>query len=142
MYKNSVSQVLKGASQRLESGILPKSSSREGEKMSLFNQTRLTNAAFKLDVERMRRGWYSDKYFENVEAMLETLAAEHAVYDGQYPSAQGAGLAGADVGNMEVEMQWFTRRPGKTLVVGVDKALSMLRHCTGYFDGERYLETW
>ena len=110
--------------------------------MSLFNQTRLTNAAFKLDVERMRRGWYSDKYFENIEAMLGALAAEHAVYDGQYPSAQGAGLAGADVGNMEVEMQWFTRRPGRTLVVGVDKALSMLRHCTGYFDGERYLETW
>ena len=110
--------------------------------MSLFNQTRLTNAAFKLDVERMRRGWYSDKYFENIEAMLGTLAAEHAVYDGQYPSVQAAGLAGADVGNMEVEMQLFTRRPGKTLVVGVDKALSMLRHCAGHFDGERYVETW
>ncbi len=31
-------------------------------------------------------------------------------------------------------MQWFTRRVGKTVVVGVDKALAMLRHCTGYFD--------
>jgi nicotinate phosphoribosyltransferase len=47
-----------------------------------------------------------------------------------------------DVGDMEVEMQWFTRRPGRTVVVGVDKALSMLRCCTGYFDGDRFVETW
>ena len=43
---------------------------------------------------------------------------------------------------MQVEMQWFTRRPGTTVVVGVDKALEMLRHCTGYFEGERFVETW
>jgi len=110
--------------------------------MSLFNQTRLTNATFKLDVERMRRGWYSDKYFENIEATLRRLAAEHAGYEGQYPSVYNVDLAGADVGNTEVEMQWFTRRPGKTIAVGVDKALSMLRHCTGAFDGERFVETW
>ncbi|HET7091601.1 MAG TPA: nicotinate phosphoribosyltransferase [Anaerolineae bacterium] len=110
--------------------------------MSLFNQTRLTNAVFKLDVERMRRGWYSDKYFENIEATLRQLAAERSGYDGRYPSVHGVELAGADVGNMEVEMQWFTRRSGKTIVVGVDKALSMLRHCTGAFDGDRFVETW
>jgi nicotinate phosphoribosyltransferase len=110
--------------------------------MTLFDKTRLTNAAFKLDVERMRGGWYSDKYFENIEAMLEQLAQERFGYDGEYPSLRGVDPTGADVGNMEVEMQWFTRRPGKTVVVGVDKALSMLRHCTGYFDGDRYVETW
>jgi len=110
--------------------------------MSLFNQTRLTNAAFKLDVERMRRGWYSDKYFENIEAMLSRLAADHAGYEGKYPSARGIDLAGADIGNMPVEMQWFTRRSGRTVVVGIDKALAMLRHCTGTFDGDRYIETW
>ena len=110
--------------------------------MSLFNRTRLTNAAFKLDIERMRRGWYSDKYFENIEAMLSTLAAEHTLYDGQHPSVRPVDLARADVGNTEVEMQWFTRRPGKTIVVGVDKALAMLRHCTGTFDGNHYVETW
>ncbi len=110
--------------------------------MSLFNQTRLTNAAFKLDVERMRRGWYSDKYFENIEAMLARLAADHAGYAGNYPSARGVDVAGADVGDMPVEMQWFTRRPGQTVVVGIDKALVMLRHCAGYFDGKRFVETW
>ncbi|HEY4688043.1 MAG TPA: nicotinate phosphoribosyltransferase [Anaerolineae bacterium] len=110
--------------------------------MSLFNQTRLTNATFKLDIDRMRRGWYSDKYFENIEAMLADLAAEHAGYNGQHPSVRDINPTGADVGNMEVEMQWFTRRPGKTIVVGVDKALSMLRHCAGHFDAERFVETW
>ncbi|MGH7461772.1 MAG: nicotinate phosphoribosyltransferase, partial [Longimicrobiales bacterium] len=73
--------------------------------MSLFNQTRLTNAAFKLDVERMRLGWYSDKYFENIEAMLSRLAADHAGYEGKHPSARDIDLAGADIGNMPVEMQ-------------------------------------
>ncbi len=110
--------------------------------MSHFNQTRLTNAIFKLDIDRMRHGWYSDKYFENIEAMLRQLAAERAGYDGPFPSVHGVDLAGADVGNMEVEMQWFTRRPGKTIVVGVDKALSMLRHGTGAFDGDHFMETW
>ena len=39
--------------------------------MSIFDQKRLTNETFKLDIERMRRGWYSDKYFENIGRMLD-----------------------------------------------------------------------
>jgi nicotinate phosphoribosyltransferase len=39
-------------------------------------------------------------------------------------------------------MQWFTRRPGTTVVVGVDKALAMIRGCAGYFEGDRFVETW
>lgn len=112
--------------------------------MSIFDQQRLTNSAFKLDVERMRQGWYSDKYFTNIATMLTVLAAQGYTY---------RGCAGADrlppgmdpntinVGDIEVEMQWFTRRNGKTIVVGVDKALTMLRHCTGYFDGETFVDT-
>jgi nicotinate phosphoribosyltransferase len=38
-------------------------------------------------------------------------------------------------------MQWFTRRVGNTIVVGVDKSLEMLRHCTGYWDGEEFIDT-
>ena len=37
--------------------------------MSIFDGKRLTNETFKLDIERMRRGWYSDKYFENINRM-------------------------------------------------------------------------
>ncbi len=38
-------------------------------------------------------------------------------------------------------MQWFTRRMGKTTVVGVDKSLEMIRHCTGYFDDDKFIDT-
>jgi len=111
--------------------------------MSIFNGKRLTNEVFKLDIERMRRGWYSDKYFENITAMLSALARQGYRYRGQYPNLHGLDLSDLDIGNMEVEMQWFTRRPGTTVVVGVDKALAMLRHCTGYFDDSgRFVETW
>lgn len=111
--------------------------------MSIFNGKRLTNEVFKLDIERMRRGWYSDKYFENITAMLSALARQGYRYRGQYPNLHGLDLSDLDIGNMEVEMQWFTRRPGTTVVVGVDKALAMLRHCTGYFDDSgHFVETW
>jgi len=42
--------------------------------VSIFNNQRLTDTTFKLDAERMREGWYSDKYFENIVGMLTVLA--------------------------------------------------------------------
>ena len=38
--------------------------------MSVFDGRRLPVNTFKLDVGRMRRGWYSDKYFYNTVAVL------------------------------------------------------------------------
>lgn len=110
--------------------------------MSLFNGKRLTNETFKLDIERMRQGWYSDKYFTNIAYMLSELSKRGYIYQGS-DSRLPPGLAKEAVknGDIEVEMQWFTRRPGKTIVVGVDKALTMLRHCTGYFEGDKFIET-
>ena len=110
--------------------------------MSIFDNKRLTNKTFKLDIERMRRGWYSDKYFENIGRMLSELAAEGYTYSGKLHNLP-ANISPEDiaVGNIEVEMQWFTRRPGKTTVVGVDKALAMLRHCTGYWEGDQFIDT-
>ncbi len=110
--------------------------------MSIFDNNRLTNETFKLDIERMRRGWYSDKYFENIGRMLTALAAEGYAYSGKYHNLPGS-VSPEDiaVGDIEVEMQWFTRRAGKTIVVGVDKALAMLRHCTGYWDDDAFVDT-
>ena len=110
--------------------------------MSIFDGKRLTNETFKLDIERMRRGWYSDKYFENINRMLTTLSKEDYSYSGQFHNLP-AGISSEQiaVGDIEVEMQWFTRRMGKTTVVGVDKSLAMLRHCTGYFDGDKFVDT-
>jgi len=110
--------------------------------MSIFNGERLTNRVFKLDVERMRRGWYSDQYFANILAMLRGVSLADG-YQGQFYRAVDMDPTGLNVGDIEVEMQFFTRRMGKTVVVGVDKALSMLRHCTGYFDeAGNWVETW
>ena len=110
--------------------------------MSIFDGKRLSNETFKLDVDRMRRGWYSDKYFVNIAQMLTELAASGYCYQGQHANLP-PGLSPEKIacGDIEVEMQWFTRRVGTSIVVGVDKALSMLRHCTGYFDGDTFVET-
>ncbi|HSL47365.1 MAG TPA: nicotinate phosphoribosyltransferase [Anaerolineales bacterium] len=110
--------------------------------MSIFDNKRLTNRTFKLDIERMRRGWYSDKYFENIGRMLAVLAAEEYNYSGsQHNLPDGVSPDNIAVGNIEVEMQWFTRRVGSTIIVGVDKSLEMLRHCTGYWEGDQFIGT-
>lgn len=110
--------------------------------MSIFDGKRLTNETFKLDIERMRKGWYSDKYFENINRMLTALSKEGYTYSGEYHNLpDGISLEEVAVGDIEVEMQWFTRRMGKTTVVGVDKSLEMLRHCSGHFEGDGFMDT-
>jgi nicotinate phosphoribosyltransferase len=110
--------------------------------MSIFDNKRLTNKTFKLDIERMRRGWYSDKYFENIGRMLTVLAVEGYNYSGtNHDLPKGISPEDIAVGDIEVEMQWFTRRLGNTIVVGVDKSLEMLKYCTGYWDGDQFIDT-
>lgn len=111
--------------------------------MSIFDKKRLTNKTFKLDIERMRRGWYSDKYFQNISILLTNLAESGYTYQGERNNLPAdVSDAGIDVGDMEVEMQWFTRRKGTTVIVGVDKALEMLRYCSGTWEGENFVESW
>jgi nicotinate phosphoribosyltransferase len=110
--------------------------------MSLFNGRRLNNETFKLDFERMRTGWYSDKYFVNIAAMLAALSREGYLYSGSNALLpEGVSAEGIATGDIEVEMQWFTRRPGRTVVAGVDKALTMLEHCTGYWQNDEFVNT-
>jgi nicotinate phosphoribosyltransferase len=110
--------------------------------MSTFDHKRLTEPTFKLDIERMRQGWYTDKYFTNIAQMLKALAEQNYTYAGRSPHlSEDVPVEGIACGDLEVEMQWFTRRLGRTIVVGVDKALAMLRHATGTFIGEDYVNT-
>lgn len=104
--------------------------------MSIFDGQRLTNETFKLDLERMRTGWYSDKYFDNMVGMLQNLARRGYGFSGFSSRLNDLGIdpTGVDIGNIVVEMQWFTRREPFSLVAGVDKALAMLEGATGYFD--------
>ena len=66
--------------------------------MSIIDQKRLPPDIFNIDVERMCRGWYSDHYFNNVTAILSTLAAEKYHFQGHCPAltAQGIDTAGPD----------------------------------------------
>jgi nicotinate phosphoribosyltransferase len=102
--------------------------------MSIFDGKRLTDDTFKLDMERMRSGWYSDKYFENMVGILQVLAQSNYRFQGHSPYLTELGIDpnGVDIGNIVVEMQWFTRRTPFSLVAGIDKALAMLQGCTGY----------
>src|SRR5690554_316143 len=72
----------------------------------------------------MVAGWYSDVYFRNISIILEKLSKQGYRYQGQ------------DIGNIEVEMQFFTRRQPLVIVGGIDEALAILKECTGYFDEE------
>ena len=104
--------------------------------MTVFDRRRLPPPVFKLDIERMRQGWYSDKYFINIARTLAELSQEGYRFGGTSPdlSDLDVDVRNVDVGNIEVEMQWFPRRRPFCVVVGVDKALAMLRECTGHFD--------
>jgi nicotinate phosphoribosyltransferase len=104
--------------------------------MSVFDGRRLPVSTFKLDVERMRRGWYSDKYFNNIVAVLVELARNGYRFGGSRPDLSdfAVDLSNIDTGNIEVEMQWFTRRKPMSIAVGIDKSLAMLQTCTGEFD--------
>ena len=104
--------------------------------MSVFDGKRLGAEMFKLDVARMRRGWYSDKYFGNIVTLLTGLVETGYTFEGHNAALeeQGVTLSDVETGNIEVEMQWFTRRQPFSVVVGVDKALAMLKECTGHFE--------
>ncbi len=113
--------------------------------MSIFDRRRLPPAVFKLDVERMRQGWYSDKYFINIARTLAELAAQGYRFGGTAADLSDlhVDLRSIDVGSIEVEMQWFPRRRPSCVVVGVDKALAMLQECSGYFDASgRFVGTF
>jgi nicotinate phosphoribosyltransferase len=68
---------------------------------------RLSPSVFRLPVEKIRDGHYSDAYFNHTKALLEA--------DGHHP---------------HVVMQVFQRR--ESLLGGVDEAVAVLRQCSGH----------
>ena len=108
--------------------------------MSVFNGRRLPPDVFKLDTERLPRGWYSDKYFLNIAHLLQELARTDYHFTGELP--RGVERDEIDTGNLVVEMQIFTRRQPFSVVAGVDEALAILRVATGYYEGEHFVNTF
>lgn len=101
--------------------------------MTVYNQERLAHDVFKIEVEKIRRGWYSDKYFCNNVLMLERLAMEGYTFQGE-SDIKDIDCSMVRNGDLEVEMQIFTRRRPFSLVTGIDEALAILKECTGYYD--------
>lgn len=77
-----------------------------------MNKTRLNPNVFKVPMDKIRTGYYSDKYFMRVSEILRKE---------QY--------------NPHVLYQFFVRKPA--VVVGIDEALAILKYCTGYYRDEK-----
>jgi nicotinate phosphoribosyltransferase len=75
--------------------------------MSLSERQRLSPAVFRLPVEKIRDGYYSDAYFNHTKALLEA--------EGHHP---------------HVVMQVFQRR--ESVLGGIDEAVAVLKHATGH----------
>ncbi len=86
--------------------------------MSLPVRRRLDPGVFRLPVERIRSGYYSDAYFVHAKALLEA--------EGRHP---------------RVLMQVFQRE--RAVLGGIDEAVAILRECSGYAgpDGE-WVDGW
>lgn len=114
--------------------------------MTVFDGKRLTDAPYQFDVDGLRRGFYADKYFENIRQILSGVAAQGQTFGdfgGQSPRALPIDPTDLDVGNIVVEAQIFNRRQPRALVAGVDAALWMLRYATGFYDAQgQFTETW
>lgn len=93
--------------------------------MTQFDHQRLTQTTLRLDLDGIRRGFYSDRYFENVEQVLRGASSEGYRY--------ALGEEKPLVGDLEVEAQVFTRRAPYALIAGLDVALALLRHATGAY---------
>ena len=75
--------------------------------MSVTERERLAPSTFRLPVEKIRDGYYSDAYFNHTKALLE-----------------------ADDHHPHVVMQVFQRE--ESILGGVDEAIAVLKQCAGH----------
>jgi nicotinate phosphoribosyltransferase len=112
--------------------------------VAVWNQSRIEPKRWQLDWQGIRNGDYSDRYFWNGVRILQQLAQEGYRFAGHSPRLAQQGLAPQPpepIGDIRVEMQFFARRKPFTVVAGIDTALAILQHATGYFAGERFVNT-
>jgi nicotinate phosphoribosyltransferase len=104
--------------------------------MSIADGKRLDPEVFKLDYGRMRKGWYSDEYFNNVVKVLKQLSDSGYCFKGTCSelASNGTELGKVHTGDMVVEIQIFTKRAPFSVVAGTDNAIAMLKKCAGYLD--------
>jgi len=110
--------------------------------VSFFDHKRLPASLFQIDKNRIRKGWYTDAYFLNQIKILQHLADEGYRFSGT-SDLEDVDCSNVDTGNIEVEMQIFTRRTPGSLIVGIDESLRILESCTGYYDKKgKWIDTY
>ncbi|MBN2796163.1 MAG: nicotinate phosphoribosyltransferase [Clostridia bacterium] len=114
--------------------------------MTWLNKKRLPVETFKMDddiVHKLRTGWYSDEYFNNTIRVLRKRAESKIKFGEHHNDLTGVVDVSNEInGDIEVEMQFFTRRKPYSIVAGVDEALAILKVATGYFEGDQFINTY
>jgi nicotinate phosphoribosyltransferase len=85
--------------------------------MSTEVSARLDPEIFRLPVERIREGYYSDAYFVYTKQLLEDEGRHH-----------------------RVTMQVFQKQ--ESLLGGIDEAIAILKLCSGHYEGGTWVPGW
>jgi nicotinate phosphoribosyltransferase len=85
--------------------------------MAVRERVRLPPSVFRLPVERIRDGYYSDAYFTLTKDLLEA--------DNHHP---------------HVVMQVFQRK--ESLLGGIDEAIAVVKQCAGHYEGDRWVDAF
>ena len=85
--------------------------------MAVRERVRMAPSVFRLPVEKIRDGYYSDAYFNLTKSLLEA--------DGHHP---------------RVLMQVFQRE--ESILGGVDEAIAVLKHGAGHYEGDQWISGW
>jgi nicotinate phosphoribosyltransferase len=83
--------------------------------MAVRERVRLPPSVFRLPVDRIREGYYSDAYFNLTKDLLEA--------DGHHP---------------RVVMQAFQRK--ESILGGIDEAIAVIKQGAGHFEGDRWVD--
>ena len=85
--------------------------------MAVRERVRLAPSVFRLPVEKIREGYYSDAYFNLTKSLLEA--------DGHHP---------------RVLMQVFQRK--ESILGGIDEAIAVLKQGAGHYEGDLWVNGW
>ena len=85
--------------------------------MAVRERVRMAPSVFRLPVEKLRDGYYSDAYFNLTKSLLE-----------------------ADDHHPRVLMQVFQRQ--ESILGGIDEAIAVLKQGAGHYEGDRWVDGW
>src|SRR3954453_17831858 len=85
--------------------------------MAVRERGRMAPSVFRLPVEKLRDGYYSDAYFNLTKSLLE-----------------------ADDPHPRTVMQAF--QPKESILGGIAEAIAVLKQGAGHYEGDRWVDGW